>query len=486
MTLPDDVLVPVPVIVAPAAVGACEGIQLDGSMSYNHGGRPLNFAWRLVSPTLASSPQTPEILNISTRLAAASGDALASSALEIPSGLLTAQEYTFELNVSNWAGKSAATQVTVKKSSASDMPSVRILSGAALQTRAGLPLDVTALVAPSTCTTGMASSALSIQWAVKERVQAAAGGLSLVDVALPSSIVRTAPRLRLPAHTLGVNKVYLIQAAVSAVGGGAVTAATQVTVVPLNRVVAWISGGDRQVPHDQNLELDASKSLDPDSAGAAALAFAWRCEMRDLATQGVSPCVRSGLTLGFSAAAEAVTSVRLSADSLGATLCYGNTSAAAKSPATDACTPLEFLFTVTVSRAGGSGAANATVRVRLAPSTTAAAVSIQDSPCVSVSGRPRCRVNVGDELLLHGKLSAPTLAADSWVTKWSTISGDVDIGKSEVAANDASSLSLELKPNVLTQGALYKFRLYARRAAAAGAAVSSWQSALTEGGYAEV
>jgi hypothetical protein len=251
-------------------------------------------------------------------------------------------------------------------------------------------------------------------------------------------------------------------------------------------VVAWISGGDRQVPHDQDLELDASKSLDPDSAGAAALAFAWRCEMRDLATQGVSPCVRSGLTLAFSAAAEAVTAVRLSADSLGATLCYGNTSAAAKSPATDACTPLEFLFTVTVSRAGGSGAANATVRVRLAPSTTAAAVSIQDSPCVSVSGRPRCRVNVGDELLLHGKLSAPTLAADSWVTKWSTISGDVDIGKSEVAANDASSLSLELKPNVLTQGALYKFRLYARRAAAAGAAVSSLQSALTEGGYAEV
>ena len=486
VTLPDEVLVPVPVIVAPAAVGACEGIQLDGSMSYNHGGRPLNFAWRLVSPTLASSPQTPEILNISTRLAAASGDALASSALEIPSGLLTAQEYTFELNVSNWAGKSAATQVTVKKSSALDMPSVRILSGAALQTRAGLPLDVTALVAPSTCTTGMASSALSIQWAVKERVQAAAGGLSLVDVALPSSIVRTAPRLRLPAHTLGVNRVYSIQAAVSAAGGGAVTAATQVTVVPLNRVVAWISGGDRQVPHDQDLELDASKSLDPDSAGAAALAFAWRCEMRDLATQGVSPCVRSGLTLAFSAAAEAVTAVRLSADSLGATLCYGNTSAAAKSPATDACTPLEFLFTVTVSRAGGSGAANATVRVRLAPSTTAAAVSIQDSPCVSVSGRPRCRVNVGDELLLHGKLSAPSLAADSWVTKWSTISGDVDIGKSEVAANDASSLSLELKPNVLTQGALYKFRLYARRAAAAGAAVSSLQSALTEGGYAEV
>ena len=51
---------------------------------------------------------------------------------------------------------------------------------------------------------------------------------------------------------------------------------------------------------------------------------------------------------------------------------------------------------------------------------------------------------------------------------------------------EGQSLSLELKPNVLTQGALYKFRLYARRAAAAGAAVSSLQSALTEGGYAEV
>ena len=359
---------PVPIIVAPTAVGSCEDMRLDASMSYNHGGRPLNFSWTLVSPAPFSQNITRVLQAFSgpdrdpSRTACMPG---VCSILVIPSALLTPQDYTFQLAVTSWFGRSASTTQTITKLRAANTPSVRILAASALQIRAGQQLELQALVSEAVCSALTSTVSVSLEWSVKERL--APGALSSDILLSSSTILRTSPVLRLPPHTLRSNTVYSIQVSAFTPDGATATAASTLTV-GTGSLVAWISGGDRLVAHDQDLWLDASASFDPDANPTATnidpLIFAWRCEMQDSAMPMLLPssCDVLGSNFTVADAAQAVTYLPLGSADVGRRMC----SAARNDSQPAVCTGAsEFVFTVSVSRADGSGVSTAVVRVRL-------------------------------------------------------------------------------------------------------------------------
>ena len=485
----DQLPAPVAILSAPSVVGACQDLVLDGSMSYNHAGRAFNFSWALVSPTNA---------NISQVLAAHSGPerdptrracrTSVCSKVMLPSGLLiTPQRYTFQLSVTSWVGLTGAATVTVTKSSDANVAAVRILAPATWRTRAGLPLVVVAHASHQACSAASAS-AIALQWSVKELLSAGAVGSELL---VSPAILTTSHTLRLPPYSLSPSKQYIIAVTASALNSAS-TASTTVTVTK-GRVVAWISGGDRQVAHDQDLWLDASASFDPDAASldvSAPLIFSWSCQVRSAqaGAQALLPCASLVSNFTLAGAAGSRAHLPLSTHQVGQQSC-----AVAGSNSSVLCwVGRDLVFTVNVSRADGSGASAASVRVRVEHANTTLLVNISSVPCATSTGR--CKLNVAQPITLKAFLfpTAPASSSPAWLTEWSTVEGDVDISRSDVSLTDAGSLTLVLRPNVLSEGAVYTFRLRARRSSAlltpadAAAAATSRNAGVLEGGYAQV
>ena len=450
-----DIPTPMPVVIVSTVVAACKDMVLDATMSYNHGGRPLNFSWTLVSPTSVE----PRGINVSRLLEAQASSGTASK-ISFPSALVAPGDYTIRLVVSSWFARTASTAVTVTKSTASNIPSVSILAPSTLTTRPGKPLELTALVSPSTCSTSSAAAAISLQWSVHEQLAGATGA----DVLASSpSISRAAPVLRLPPFTLSANKAYLVQ--VTASQNGVEARASVSITVASGAVVAWISGGDRTVPHNHNLWLDASASLDPDVSSSATtpLRFSWQCQVVNVAQRSAAPCASVDANMTIADPSNAVTVVPLGSAHVGQRMC----SAAATSHLCGGA--WEFVFSVDVSRADGSGLSTASMRVRIARANATASVNISSAPCAASAGR--CKVNVHEPLTLQGHVlqsdnaaGASASSGGAWVTNWSTWQGDVDISRRNLTLTATGSLTLVLRPNVLTQGAVYTFRLSARRA----------------------
>ena len=476
---------PVPVLSAPSVVGACEDLLLDASMSYNHGGRPLNFSWSLVSPTSCS--------NISDALAAYSGPehdptrrhcrAGVCSKVSLASGLLSPQTYTFMLTVTSWVGLKESATVTVVKTSRSEVPSVRILAPSAWQARASQRLEVVARLGAPACSATPAPD-IAVKWSVKEKHASGSVGSDLLASA---SVLSDSPTLRLLPHTLAANKQYLIE--VTASSQSSASAASTTVTVATGKVVAWINGGDRRVGHDQDVWLDASASLDPDAKPGSLLPlkFAWTCQVRGAGGFSLSPCASLVANFTFEGVNSSLARLPLASAPFSRQMC-----SAADSNSSFLClVGRELLFTVRVSRADGSGSATAAVGVLVAHSNTTALVNISTAPCGTLTGR--CRVNVAQPLVLHASLysTAPALSSRAWVTNWSTVQGDVDISRGDVSLTDAASLTLVLKPHVLSAGSLYTFRLHVRRASAAQGVAGTATGAgarheTLEGGYAQV
>ena len=275
---PAEIPWPVPVIVANKVVGPCDDIVLDASMSYNTGGRPLNFSWTLVSPSTTLSSLN---MNISSLMQATSGPESDSSRtlcqtvvcnkLVIPTALLTPQDYTIQLTVTSWFGRMASSRVTVTKiesSELSELPSLRILAplsttttcvtsnggtciggedcvcspaASEVQIRQGDTVTIKAVVDPSACTdtTQLSSTpTIALKWSVREKLT---GGGMGNDVLALRGIHTTSATLRLAPHVLSAKKAYWIEVSASLLSGASATAGIALTVTPSD-LLAWISG----------------------------------------------------------------------------------------------------------------------------------------------------------------------------------------------------------------------------------------------------
>ena len=233
-------------------------------------------------------------------------------------------------------------------------------------------------------------------------------------------------------------------------GGGLQGTATLSIRTAASSPVARIRGGDRLQALGGDgggaIIVDGSDSWHPDYApsaqAAAQLAFAWTCRQL-LISEESRPCP------GAPPASTQRVSVPL-----------GGISAAAVNATR------YLLIGLTVTGAGG-GASNDTVRVYL---------SAAAAPVVSVLA-PKQRYSVQERLVLSSsvELSAGGTAAGGLSYSWSTVSGDVDISLVQnLVSLNPNAPWISIKPNTLTGGTAYTFRL---TVTAAGTAAAGWAQA---------
>jgi hypothetical protein len=196
--------------------------------------------------------------------------------------------------------------------------------------------------------------------------------------------------------------------------------------------VAVIRGGDRLYGITNNLQLDGTSSWNPDfapehqSESAAAMNYYWSC-LLVFSNGNESPCGN----FGFGSDAELLISARsLNANSVNQTR--------------------YILISLKVSAAlipEMYGEAS----IKLFP-------VIRNTPDILVSTEKK-RYSASERVVL---LSDVNLQADAIVYEWSTVSGDLDISLSQnILSSNNKQKSLTVKPNTLTPGSTYTFRLTA-------------------------
>ena len=265
---------------APAEVGDCDVLVLDGSLST---GRRLRFAWTV------DAPEAPgEALRA---LAAAE----VGPVLVVPPGLLQpATTYGFAVSATDREGRSDTVRVEVTRKPLAP-PAVSIGDGEPRTTTRGRPLVLEGEGRAPAC--DGRPRPLGFAWAA--------------EPVLPDTAEAHGPRLELPPGVLEVGQdyVFTLSSWLLEAPETEAEASVEVAVLP-GALQPVIAGGDREHPVDRDLTLDASGSLDPDSPpgeildAADGYGFEWRCARDegacalDLASEAIVVVPGRALELG--------------------------------------------------------------------------------------------------------------------------------------------------------------------------------------------
>ena len=232
-------LVPTAAIEAPASIGLCDDLTLDGGPSTGSGGRNFVYNWSLA--TFGGGATEDSIRNISLALKAAADVNTAQVTLERKHIPVNAK-LTFSLTVRNFLGHSAATSMVVRKGA---MPApLAYVQGANPRVAfrsSEVKLKLSASQ-PQLCEgITLSGSTMAFYWSELTGRFAKAGG----------SLTTINPRtLRIPANTLVPGETYEFQAVVSIQSDPTdVNTTAVITVVCISQpIVAVLAGGDtRQV-----------------------------------------------------------------------------------------------------------------------------------------------------------------------------------------------------------------------------------------------
>ena len=279
---------PLVVLQAPSSLSMCDDLTLDGSLSYNHGGRPY-FKWNLISVAgeAESSPRTAslqafveKINNSSFTLGLPVGFSLTST-LNVEKSMITPNSYfTFELIVLSFFNTQASKQVTIFISSL-PIPSI-LLVGAAERTSFGPKvLRLSAAGELSKCMDGDAN--IMWEWTLVS-VSNSSGGLEpslRFPVDPRSSVTKT---LMVPERTMRVGFTYLFKAkgSLDVFPDVFSTVTATVKIIPSN-LNGVITGGNRLVGRAGSFQVDGLNSFDPDAPSILAkdsMSFVWDCHVQ--------------------------------------------------------------------------------------------------------------------------------------------------------------------------------------------------------------
>ncbi|CAM9609510.1 unnamed protein product, partial [Discosporangium mesarthrocarpum] len=245
---------------APAWIGICEDLILDGSSSSGSGGRLLEFTW-----TLASYTDGIDVTNVTSTLSLYTGE----DTLQLPYDVLeSGATYYFALTAENFLGIADTSVIKVKKAS---YPAPKLsIDGSeviTVTTSDEVLVKMTASAPDLSCDTSYSldSLALSFEWSEPSGY--------LDDV---STFGTANPRvLRIPRGNLEPGNTYQISGSVFLSSGDNNTDSVYLEVLS-QALVASIDGGDREVGTTQELILDASPSHDPDESSGN-FSFTWMC-----------------------------------------------------------------------------------------------------------------------------------------------------------------------------------------------------------------
>jgi hypothetical protein len=284
-------------ISAPTLIGACRGIDLDGSDSSGAAGLPdlFTYKWTTVSPTPTASMSniTAAITSLSL-LSTSSGVPLRT--LSLPSSLFAVNtSYGFTLTVTNWRGVSSTSDViSIYKSSDTQLEvDIEGLVNRNVVASATL-LGVGDYTVASLCGVGVAS--VTYQWSQTNGPQ--------LDVLLGNS---TSTMITSP-YQLQSSITYSFQLYVTVTtvfGGTLSSSATTNWYVTPSSLIPVVNGGNRLVSLYSatsssimpNITIDGSRSYDPDVFGNKArngIAYNWTCTV--VSTGASCPFVSSPVT----------------------------------------------------------------------------------------------------------------------------------------------------------------------------------------------
>ncbi|CAM9093541.1 unnamed protein product, partial [Hapterophycus canaliculatus] len=401
------------VLIAPQTVGLCGILELDGRASSGALSRPLSTWWN-VSAT--SSMRT----NVESSLAFFEGSLVAelnASALE--AGI----EHTFALTAENFLGDTDVATVKVARI-AEDIPSVVVLGAASRVVTRSRSISLRMAATPPACAE---SQLLTYSWSEAggsghdELGTEAFQGLAQVD----------ATTLTLPAFTLGYpGSSYLFAASATSQTSGTSSSATVEVTVEQGVVRASIQGGQfRQHTAGGDLVLDGSDSLDEDDIAELSLRYEWWCSQNCTSVQDDWTTYDDGSVVVI------------------------------PSPSLESGTIYEFALTVSTGSADSSD-----VYGLLRSDTTSVRVQVvaYEAPEVFVLTKENSlKHDPTRKVVVYGSAGEQ---ASSYDFLWTQTAGDLDVEEhdwSTLFATAQSGLNLVVRPNVLTGGSTYTFRLSA-------------------------
>ena len=228
---------------APSEIGACNVLELDGTLSSVAGPQLPEVKWSL------ESRDGGDRGSIDAVLARASSEG--AQQVRVNLDALTKAgfgEYIFNLTLRNVISGASASATHRVVRVQSDAPSIR-LSQTRLQIRSWQPIELEAFADRPACSAELGQADLHFRWNGTRSLRAASSETSLLY--LP-------PRTMMPGDTAEI----FVSVTTSTVTPGTARAVVECISEP---VIASIRSGNRVVPNNLVFSIDASASVDPDA-----------------------------------------------------------------------------------------------------------------------------------------------------------------------------------------------------------------------------
>ena len=475
---------PVALLGSPEQIGRCDDLNIDATPSSGGLGRSLYFSWILDrdNTKITDDNVTPQeeetmlrklgflIANFSGRAFDADGQHCQNAnckvtsnssepqykdcvcnAIQIPFRDYPAGAYTVQLKVSNWQNAESDTaSISITKQYLA-IPTVTVdwFSNNLISVNRSITLSGSAV--GSTCNSKPPT--LQYKWTILDASKA--------PVVLDDTVQLTAKSITLPEFTFLEGATYYARLSVTdttiatcippdecqlpdcvcnlqccPVGTDTVSLQT-LTSIP----VAKIQGGERSVSAQEELQLDGSASFHPGYPGSRQpkLQYKWTCKdepTTELGTSSAGGCFSQSNNV-FGAADEMY--LMIPENSMRASVMVEGQY-------------VNVIYDFTLNVSDSQSWTTATVRVH--PTSDAV-------PLVTVSLQNEKRVYPPNMRIALASVVKPAAAPlESLLYQWKTVSGDVDLTKSQYLLSSSSrGSSLVIKPNVLTSGQQYCVRL---------------------------
>ncbi|CAM9204557.1 unnamed protein product [Laminaria digitata] len=422
-------------ISAPAAVGHCDDLTVEGSATLAFID-DASITWE-VAIVAGDQVSTSNVTNVMDQ-----ASSLQNLTVIIPSDTLNqGSTYSFVLRVVTVMGGSAEAGATVFKSP-DELLSMKVVGPSALERTRGTSITIRSETGVSSCSTmDSGENTASYSWSLVSTTATEALGEETLDESRDPRV------LVIPRHTLGfAGSSYVFQLAAEF---GAVSNVANVTVeITSGAIVAAISGGTRRkIGSSQAIYLNASTSVDDDGIDSLPMVYTWNC-----ADESGSACVSpSRDTLDMSSlAAGALMSIP------GGTLPIG----------------VEYVFTVTVSKGDEDGAEEWS-QLRSDNGSCIVSTSALAVPQVSINPKEIARkYNPSSRIVLYGCAAASadercssssTSATAAFEFEWAQVDGNIDLesGWSAAFSTGITDPTLVARAGIFTPGRTYTFSLTA-------------------------
>jgi hypothetical protein len=243
-----------------AAVSKCTNITVNPTQTSGSGGRP----WSAVSWSVDGTDSSKVLADFASYLTAT------DAVIPIPNDHFSPGTYTFNLQLTNFLGKSSAKSISVSVSDSEYIPSVKIGGGSLVNMYRDQTLSLFAKGSTSSCISG--DPKLSYAWTIYSGSEARSGEKTLLT-AIKSSAQNPTSFL-LKTNKLTAGETYLVRVTVTSALG--YSSYYEVTVVVGRRGVEAVLPDDFSTFEQDALTIAGTDSKDLDDS-TAVLAYSWSC-----------------------------------------------------------------------------------------------------------------------------------------------------------------------------------------------------------------